>query len=116
MSRFDGAAASLAIVNDLLRTRASLVLVWLATRLLRLHPVSRHDGLLSVRRAYSADELGLLQGKPACACTFVAIRGSRASLRRSAIRRRSDIANIRRALLVLAGKFEVQCRVIIRRI
>jgi hypothetical protein len=54
------AASSLAVVNDLLRTRASLALVWLATHVLRLHPVSRHDGPLSVRRAYSADELARL--------------------------------------------------------
>jgi hypothetical protein len=52
-----GGAARLAVVNDLLRTRTSLALVWIATRLLRLHPVSRHDGPLSVRRAYSAGEL-----------------------------------------------------------
>ena len=51
------AAAPLTVVNDLLRTRASLALVWLVTRLLRLHPVSRHDGPVSVRRAYSAGEL-----------------------------------------------------------
>jgi hypothetical protein len=51
------AASSLVVVNDLLRTRLSLGLVWLSTRVLRLHPVSRHDGPLSVRRAYSADEL-----------------------------------------------------------
>jgi hypothetical protein len=50
-------ASALAIINDLLRTRTSLALVWLSTRLLRLHPVSRHDGPLSVRRAYSAAEL-----------------------------------------------------------
>jgi hypothetical protein len=31
--------------------------VWLTTRLLHLHPVSRHDAPLSVRRAYSRDEL-----------------------------------------------------------
>ena len=37
-------------MNDLLRTRPSLTLVWLATRVLRLHPVSQHDGPLSVRR------------------------------------------------------------------
>jgi 2-polyprenyl-3-methyl-5-hydroxy-6-metoxy-1,4-benzoquinol methylase len=53
-------AASLAVVNDLLRTRASLALVWLVTRLLRLHPVSRHDGPVSVRRAYSPGELAAL--------------------------------------------------------
>jgi 2-polyprenyl-3-methyl-5-hydroxy-6-metoxy-1,4-benzoquinol methylase len=51
------AAAPLALVNDLLRTHASLALVWLVTRLLRLHPVSRHDGPVSVRRAYSATEV-----------------------------------------------------------
>lgn len=57
------AASSLAVVNDLLRTRGALGLVWLATRLLRLHPVSRHDGPLSVRRAYSAGELAVLAEK-----------------------------------------------------
>jgi hypothetical protein len=57
------AASSLAVVNDLLRTRPSLALVWLTTRLLRLHPVSRHDGPLSVRRAYSAGELAALAEK-----------------------------------------------------
>src|SRR2546426_614553 len=63
----DGAVASLremaaaarraVIVNDLLRTRLAFGLVWLATRLLRCHPISRHDGPLSVRRAYSAAEV-----------------------------------------------------------
>jgi hypothetical protein len=54
------AAARLGVVNDLLRTRTSLALVWVATRVLRLHPVSRHDGPLSVRRAYSPVELAAL--------------------------------------------------------
>jgi SAM-dependent methyltransferase len=53
-------AAPVAVVNDLLRTRLTLGLVWLTTRLLGLHPVSRHDGPLSVRRAYSARELQTL--------------------------------------------------------
>jgi 2-polyprenyl-3-methyl-5-hydroxy-6-metoxy-1,4-benzoquinol methylase len=57
------AAARLTVVNDLLRTRTSLALVWLVTRLLRLHPVSRHDGPVSVRRAYSPDELSVLAEK-----------------------------------------------------
>jgi ubiquinone/menaquinone biosynthesis C-methylase UbiE len=51
------------IVNDLLRTRLTLVLVWIATRLLARHPISRHDGPLSVRRAYSAAELRALAEK-----------------------------------------------------
>lgn len=51
------AAGRTVVVNDLIRSRASLAIVWLATRLLPLHPVSRHDGLVSVKRAYSGDEL-----------------------------------------------------------
>jgi hypothetical protein len=50
-------AAAVVIVNDLLRTRLSLALVWVTTRVLWLHPVSRYDGPLSVRRAYSAAEI-----------------------------------------------------------
>ena len=58
------AAARIAVVvNDLLRRRLSLGLVWLATRLLRCHPISRHDGPLSVRRSYSPDELRALAAK-----------------------------------------------------
>jgi len=58
------AAARIAVVvNDLLRRRLSLGLVWLATRLLGCHPISRHDGPLSVRRAYSRDELRALAEK-----------------------------------------------------
>jgi len=58
------ATARLAVlVNDLLRTRAAWALVWLATRLFARHPISRHDGPLSVRRAYSTDELATLAGK-----------------------------------------------------
>jgi ubiquinone/menaquinone biosynthesis C-methylase UbiE len=45
------------VVNDLARSRLALVLVWLATRLVAAHPISRHDGPLSVRRAYAPAEL-----------------------------------------------------------
>jgi ubiquinone/menaquinone biosynthesis C-methylase UbiE len=51
------------IVNDLRRGYLSLVLVWLATRLLRMHRVSRYDGPLSVRRSYSASEIRTLAEK-----------------------------------------------------
>lgn len=53
-------ARTVVIVNDLLRGRLSLALVWLATRVLACHPISRHDGPLSVRRAYAPDELRAL--------------------------------------------------------
>ncbi len=57
------AARHAVVVNDLLRTRVALGLVWLATRLLRCHPISCYDGPLSVRRAYSAAELSTLAQK-----------------------------------------------------
>jgi hypothetical protein len=58
------AAAGIAVVvNDLLRHRLSLGLIWLVTRLFRCHPISRHDGPLSVRRSYSRDELRALAAR-----------------------------------------------------
>jgi SAM-dependent methyltransferase len=48
------------VVNDLWRSRLGVTLVWLATRALRCHRISRHDGPLSVRRSYSAAELRAL--------------------------------------------------------
>jgi hypothetical protein len=44
-------------VNDLWRARLGVFLVWLTTRLLRCHRISRHDGPLSVRRSYSPPEI-----------------------------------------------------------
>ena len=51
------------IVNDLWRTRLTLVLVWLATRLFTRHRYSWDDGPLSVRRSYSPAELRQLAEK-----------------------------------------------------
>jgi len=51
------------VINDLLRTRLALSLVWLATRFFTRHPFARHDGPLSVRRAYSPDEITVLARK-----------------------------------------------------
>ncbi|MBI3029968.1 MAG: methyltransferase domain-containing protein [Candidatus Rokubacteria bacterium] len=45
------------VVNDLMRSRVAYGLVWLATRLFAWNRMSRHDGPLSVRRAYSAREI-----------------------------------------------------------
>jgi ubiquinone/menaquinone biosynthesis C-methylase UbiE len=57
------AARRAVVVNDLLRTRLSWLMVWFATRVFARHPVSRHDGPLSVRRAYDAGELRVLAEK-----------------------------------------------------
>ncbi len=48
------------VVNDLMRGRVAYVLVWLATRLFAWNRMSRHDGPLSVLRAYTAREIGAL--------------------------------------------------------
>jgi len=45
------------VANDLWRARLGVALVWLATRLVARHPISRHDGPLSVRRSYSPAEV-----------------------------------------------------------
>lgn len=48
------------VVNDLIRSRIAYGLVWVATRLFARSRVSRHDGPLSVLRAYSPSEIGEL--------------------------------------------------------
>ena len=48
------------VVNDLWRARVALMLVRAVTWLCARHPFSRHDGPLSVRRAYAPAELRVL--------------------------------------------------------
>ena len=57
LAAMDQVARAGMVVNDLARSRAALVLVWLATRALACGPLSRHDGPLSVKRAYTPDEV-----------------------------------------------------------
>jgi hypothetical protein len=56
----DRVARVAVIVNDLTRSRLGYALVWLSTRVLGCGPMARHDGPLSVRRAYTPDELRAL--------------------------------------------------------
>jgi len=63
LSEMRAAARDTLVIVDLPRHRLAWLAVWLTTRLKRAHPVTRHDGALSVRRAYSVDELGVLAGK-----------------------------------------------------
>lgn len=63
LSEMRAAARRGVVVNDLLRTRVTVALVWLATRLFTRHRFARHDGPLSVRRAYAPDELRTLAEK-----------------------------------------------------
>jgi ubiquinone/menaquinone biosynthesis C-methylase UbiE len=45
------------IVSDLRRSRLAAVGLWLASFPLRFHAVSRHDGVVSVMRGFTAEEL-----------------------------------------------------------
>lgn len=51
------AAERMAVVNDLVRGRVNLGLVWVASRLLSRSPVVRFDGPVSVRAAFTPAEL-----------------------------------------------------------
>lgn len=57
---FDRIARIGVIIADLRRHPFAVGGIWLAARVLRFHPVSRHDGVLSVRRGYTASELAEL--------------------------------------------------------
>ena len=59
----DKAARAGIVVNDLARSRTAYGLVWLVTRLFARNRMSRHDGPVSVRRAYARDELAALAGR-----------------------------------------------------
>jgi len=45
------------IVSDLRRSWLAAAGIWLASFPLRFHPISRHDGVLSVLRGFTAAEL-----------------------------------------------------------
>jgi len=67
------------VVNDLARTPLTLGLVWLATRVLPVHPMSRHDGPLSVQRARTRNETVNLLGRAGLVpnATFLGLAGHR---------------------------------------
>jgi SAM-dependent methyltransferase len=51
------------IVADIRRSRVAMAGLWLASFLLGFHPVSRHDGVASIRRGYTLSELQSLVGR-----------------------------------------------------
>ncbi|MEP6832709.1 MAG: methyltransferase domain-containing protein [Gemmatimonas sp.] len=55
------------IVADLRRSWLALALLWLVSFPLRFHPISRHDGMVSIRRGFTVAELRALIGQ-ACNC------------------------------------------------
>jgi hypothetical protein len=57
LSAMDRTARVGFVVNDLFRSRTAYAVVWLSTRLLARNRMSRHDGPLSVLRAYTPREV-----------------------------------------------------------
>jgi SAM-dependent methyltransferase len=60
LGELDAAAGLGWIVNDLVRSRAAYAMVWVLTRLLTRSRMARHDGPLSVLRAYTPGEVAAL--------------------------------------------------------
>jgi Methyltransferase domain len=60
LGEMDGAARVGFVVNDLVRTRLAHAVVWLVTRFVTRSRISRHDGPLSVLRAYTPGEVTAL--------------------------------------------------------
>ncbi len=57
LRRMAAAARAMVLVNDLCRGLAGLSLAWAGTRILSRSPVVHTDGVLSVRAAFTAEEL-----------------------------------------------------------
>jgi len=57
LTELDRVARLRVIVSDLRRSRIAAFGIWLASFVLGFHPVSRHDGVVSVMRGFRAREL-----------------------------------------------------------
>ena len=69
LKRMSGAAKEMVLVNDLVRSDLSLALVWLATRLFSRSKIVHYDGPVSVRAAFTPDEMrsmGVKAGLGSC--------------------------------------------------
>ncbi|WP_310570168.1 methyltransferase domain-containing protein [Gemmatimonas sp.] len=61
-------ARSAVIIGDLRRSWFAVAGLWAASFLLRFHPVSRHDGIVSILRGFTRDELqSLVERATGCA-------------------------------------------------
>ncbi len=57
LRELDRVARFRVIISDLRRSRMAATLFWAAATALRFHPVSRHDGLVSIGRGFTTDDL-----------------------------------------------------------
>jgi SAM-dependent methyltransferase len=60
LRELDRVARERVIVSDLRRSWMAAAGIWIASFPLRFHPVSRHDGVVSVLRGFTTDELSQL--------------------------------------------------------
>lgn len=60
LRELERAARRRVIVSDIRRSWLAAAGIWLASWPLRFHPVSRHDGVVSVLRGFTAEELAAL--------------------------------------------------------
>jgi 2-polyprenyl-3-methyl-5-hydroxy-6-metoxy-1,4-benzoquinol methylase len=60
LRELDRVARLRVVVSDIRRSWLAAAGIWLASWPLRFHPVSRHDGVVSVLRGFTADELRTL--------------------------------------------------------
>jgi ubiquinone/menaquinone biosynthesis C-methylase UbiE len=65
------------VVGDLRRSQVAAAGIWLAAVALRFHAVSRHDGVVSVQRGYTKQELSELLREAGVAATVTARPGFR---------------------------------------
>jgi len=62
LRELDRVARRRVIVSDIRRSWVAAAGIWLASWPLRFHPVSRHDGVVSVLRGFTVDELASVVG------------------------------------------------------
>jgi len=60
IAELDRVARRAVVIADLHRTRLAMAALWAVSFPLRLHPTTRHDGVLSLRRGYSVPEFEAL--------------------------------------------------------
>lgn len=59
LRELDRVARHRVIVSDLRRHRVAAAGIWIASYALRFHPVSRHDGVMSVMRGFTNEEIAV---------------------------------------------------------
>lgn len=57
LSELNRVARTRVVISDLRRSWLAIIGLWLGSFILRFHPVSRHDGIVSIRRGFTCPEL-----------------------------------------------------------